>query len=159
MVLVAKTNKSGPDEGQVTEPTVAQNDNAALKNARSFVPVEDDEFCDILRMPRLVQDGSNSASEDAMNPSAKISLSAIQQAAVLAQCLYVSRRSRVDEMSGMSVLIPCGNLQFRAPVLSMQRSLFANRVLGDKDGFNWHSFYFFLKCEFWFSCFSHMHGE
>ena len=34
----------------------------------------------------------------------KISLSAIQQAAVLAQCLHVNRRSRSDEMSGMSVL-------------------------------------------------------
>ena len=98
MVLVAKTNKSGSDEGQVTEPTVAQNDNAALKNARSFDPVEGDEFCDI-----LVHDGSNSASEET-NHSAKISLSAIQQAAVLAQCLHVSRRSRSDEMSGMSVL-------------------------------------------------------
>ena len=103
MVLVAKTNKLGSDEGQVTEPTVAQNDNAALKNARSFDPVKGDEFCDILRMPRLVHDGSNSASEET-NHSAKISLSAIQQAAVLAQCLHVSRRSRSDEMSGMSVL-------------------------------------------------------
>ena len=70
MVLVAKTNKLGSDEGQVTEPTVAQNDNAALKNARSFDPVEGDEFCDILRMPRLVHDGSNSASEET-NHSAK----------------------------------------------------------------------------------------
>ena len=83
MVLVAKTNKSGSDEGQVTEPTVAQNDNAALKNARSFDPVEGDEFCDILRMPRLVHDGSNSASEDTTNHTAKISLSAIQQALYL----------------------------------------------------------------------------
>jgi len=110
MVLVAKTNKSGSNEGQVTEPTVAQNDNAALKNARSFDPVEGDDFCDILRMPRLVHDGSNSASEDTTNHSAKISLSAIQQAAVLAQCLHVSRRSRSDEMSGMSVFIPRGHL-------------------------------------------------
>ena len=55
-------------------------------------------------MPRLVHDGSNSASEDTTNHTAKISLSAIQQAAVLAQCLHVSRRSRSDEMSGMSVL-------------------------------------------------------
>ena len=31
MVLVVKTNKLGSDEGQVTEPTVAQNNNAALK--------------------------------------------------------------------------------------------------------------------------------
>ncbi|OEL26550.1 Tetratricopeptide repeat protein 27-like protein, partial [Dichanthelium oligosanthes] len=89
MVLVAKTNKSGSDEGQATEPTVAQNDNAVLKNARSSVPVESDEFCDILRMPRLVHDGSNSDSENTTGPSANISLSAIQQAAVLAQCLHV----------------------------------------------------------------------
>ena len=53
MVLVAKTNKSGSDEGQVTEPTVAQNDNAALKNARSFDPVEGDEFYDILRREHI----------------------------------------------------------------------------------------------------------
>ncbi|KAG2641782.1 hypothetical protein PVAP13_2KG234200 [Panicum virgatum] len=100
MVLVAKTNKSGSDEGQATEPTVALNDNAALKNARSSVPVESDEFCDILRTPRLVHDGSNSASESKTGPSANIPLSAIQQAAVLAQCLHVSRRSRSDDMSG-----------------------------------------------------------
>ncbi|RLN35301.1 hypothetical protein C2845_PM03G27080 [Panicum miliaceum] len=55
MVLVAKTNKSGSDEGQATEPTVALNDNAALKNARSSVTVESVEFCDILRTPRLVR--------------------------------------------------------------------------------------------------------
>lgn len=103
MVLVAKTNKSGSDEGQATEPTLAQNENAALKNAKSSVPVESDEFCDILRMPRLMHDGSNSASETTTGPSANISLSAIQQAAVLAQCLHVSRRSRSDEMSGMPV--------------------------------------------------------
>ncbi|XP_025801175.1 tetratricopeptide repeat protein 27 homolog isoform X2 [Panicum hallii] len=100
MVLVAKTNKSGSDEAQATEPTVALNDNAALKNARSSVPVESDEFCDILRTPRLVNDGSDSASENKTGPSANIPLSAIQQAAVLAQCLHVSRRSRSDEMSG-----------------------------------------------------------
>nr|CAB3456489.1 unnamed protein product [Digitaria exilis] len=103
MVLVAKTNKSESDEGQATEPTVAQNDCAALKTARSSVPIESDEFCDILRTPRLVHDGSNSASENTTGPSANISLSAIQQAAVLAQCLHVSRRSRSDEMSGMPV--------------------------------------------------------
>ncbi|CAN6180041.1 unnamed protein product [Urochloa humidicola] len=100
MVLVAKTNKSGSDEGQTTEPTLAQNDNAAFKNARSSVPVESDEFCDILRMPRLVHDESNSASGNTTGPSANISLSAMQQAAVLAQCLHVSRKSRSDEMSG-----------------------------------------------------------
>lgn len=133
MVLVAKTNKSGPDEGQVTEPTVAQNDNAALKNARSFVPVEDDEFCDILRMPRLVQDGSNSASEDAMNPSAKISLSAIQQAAVLAQCLYVSRRSRVDEMSGWEMA------PYIESIDSQDESYFVVRSLCDILRVRWES--------------------
>ncbi|CAL5075676.1 unnamed protein product [Urochloa decumbens] len=100
MVLVAKTNKSGSDERQTSEPTLAQNDNAALKNARSSVPVESDEFCDILRTPRLVHEGSNSASENTTGSSANISLSAMQQAAVLAQCLHVSRRSRSDEMSG-----------------------------------------------------------
>ncbi|XP_039794142.1 tetratricopeptide repeat protein 27 homolog isoform X2 [Panicum virgatum] len=100
MVLVAKTNKSGSDEGQATEPTVALNDNAALKNTRSSVPVESDEFCVILRTPRLLHDGSNSASENKTGPSANIPLSAIQQAAVVAQCLHVSRRSRSDEMSG-----------------------------------------------------------
>jgi hypothetical protein len=105
MVLVAKTSKSAADEGQITEPTEAQNDVAALKNARSSVRVESDEFCDILRMPRLVQDRTGSASENTSDHSAKLSLSAIQQAAVLAQCLHVSRRSRSDEMSGMSSFI------------------------------------------------------
>ncbi|WVZ63019.1 hypothetical protein U9M48_012697 [Paspalum notatum var. saurae] len=100
MVLVATTSKSVYDEGHVTEPIAAQNDNTALKKERSSVPVESDEFCDILRTPRLVHDGSNSVNENATNPGGKISLSAIQQAAVLAQCLHVSRRSRSGEMSG-----------------------------------------------------------
>jgi hypothetical protein len=50
---------------------------------------------------RLVQDaGTGSASENTSDCSAKMSLLAIQQAVVLAQCLHVSRRSRSDEMSG-----------------------------------------------------------
>ncbi|KAL6871543.1 hypothetical protein ACP4OV_014372 [Aristida adscensionis] len=100
MVLVAKTNKPVADEGQTAEPASTQSDGAALKNARSTVPVESDEFCDILRMPQLVQDASDSPDESLIQPSAKLPLSAIQQAAVLAQCLHASRRSRNDEMSG-----------------------------------------------------------
>jgi len=124
MVLVAKTNKSGSDEGQATEPTVALNDNAALKNTRSSVPVESDEFCVILRTPRLVHDGSNSASENKTGPSANIPLSAIQQAAVVAQCLYVSRRSRSDEMSGMPVFMFLVDTNEKSlSILSMQINL------------------------------------
>jgi len=124
MVLVAKTNKSGSDEGQATEPTVDLNDNAALKNARSSVPVESDEFCDILRTPRLVHDGSNSASESKTGPSANIPLSAIQQAAVLAQCLHVSRRSRHDDMSGMPVFMFLVDTNEKSlSILSMQINL------------------------------------
>lgn len=84
MVLVAKTSKSVADEGQITEVTEAQSDVASLKSARSSVPVESDEFCDILRTPKLVQDGTGSASENTSECSLKISLSSIQQAAVLA---------------------------------------------------------------------------
>ncbi|KAL6611238.1 hypothetical protein ACP70R_039166 [Stipagrostis hirtigluma subsp. patula] len=58
MMLVTKTDKPAADEGQATGPTAMHSDLAALKNARSSVPVESDELCDILRMPQLVQDGN-----------------------------------------------------------------------------------------------------
>ncbi|KAK3124903.1 hypothetical protein QOZ80_7BG0595860 [Eleusine coracana subsp. coracana] len=64
MVLVAMTSKSATDDGQITELTEAQNDVASLKSARSSVPVESDEFCDILRTPKLMQDGTGSESEN-----------------------------------------------------------------------------------------------
>ncbi|RCV10617.1 hypothetical protein SETIT_2G124700v2 [Setaria italica] len=133
MVLVAKTNKSGSDEGQATEVTLAQNDNAALKNARGSVPVESDEFCDILRTPRLVHDGSNSASANTTGPSANISLSAIQQAAVLAQCLHVSRRSRSDEMSGWEMA------PYIESIDSQGESYFVVRSLCDILRIRWES--------------------
>uniref|UniRef100_A0ACD5V128 Uncharacterized protein n=1 Tax=Avena sativa TaxID=4498 RepID=A0ACD5V128_AVESA len=100
MVLVAKTTKPAADEGQSAELTGAQSDGVASKNARSSVPGESDEFCDILRTPRLAQNGNESSSESTPSASTQISLTAIQQAAVLAQCLHMSRRSRSDEMSG-----------------------------------------------------------
>lgn len=132
MVLVAKTNKSGSDEGQVTEPIVAQSDNTALKNAMSSIPVEGDESCDILRMPRLVHDGSNSASENTTNPSTKVSLSAIQQAAVLAECLHVSR-SRSDEMSGWEMA------PYIESIDSQDESYFVVRSLCDILRIRWES--------------------
>ena len=101
MVLVAKTTKPAGDERQSAELTGAQSDEVAT--ARSSVPGESDEFCDILRTPRLAQNGNDSSSESTLSASTHISLTAIQQAAVLAQCLHVSRRSRSDEMSGMVV--------------------------------------------------------
>jgi hypothetical protein len=105
MVLVAKTTKPADDEGQSAELRGAQIDGVALKTVRSSVPSESDEFCDILRTPRLAQNGNDSISESTPSASTKISLTAIQQAAVLAQCLHVSRRSRSDEMSGMVIFL------------------------------------------------------
>jgi hypothetical protein len=102
MVLVAETTKPAVDEGQSAELTGAQSDDFVIKNARSSVPGESDEFCDILRTPRLAQNG-NDSSESTPSASTQISLTAIQQAAVLAHCLHVSRRSRSDEMSGMVI--------------------------------------------------------
>ncbi|KAL5198357.1 hypothetical protein ABZP36_001869 [Zizania latifolia] len=99
MVLVANTNRPAAGEGQAAELTGTQDD-VALKNARSSIPSESDEFCDILRMPRLVQDENDSNSENTKGPCKKTVLTDIQQAAILAECLHVSRRSRSDEMSG-----------------------------------------------------------
>jgi hypothetical protein len=95
MVLIAKTTKSAADGGQSTELTGAQIDGVALRKTRSSVPVESDEFCDILRRPLPAQNvnGTNSG-------SAQISLTPVQQAAVLAQCLLLGQRSRSDEMFG-----------------------------------------------------------
>ncbi|TVU39421.1 hypothetical protein EJB05_12840, partial [Eragrostis curvula] len=132
MVLVAKTSKSEAD-GQTTEPAEARNDVAPLKSASSSVPVESDEFCDILRTPRLVQDGSGSASENTRDPSAKISLSAIQQASVLAECLHVSRRSRSDEMSGWEMA------PYIESIDSQKESYFLVRSLCDILRIRWES--------------------
>jgi hypothetical protein len=95
MVLIAKTTKPAADEGQSTELTGAPGDVLALRKTRSSTPGESDEFCDILRTPLLAQDVNDSNSG-----RTQILLTPVQQAAVLAQCLHVSRRSRSDEMSG-----------------------------------------------------------
>ncbi|KAL6639411.1 hypothetical protein ACP70R_023141 [Stipagrostis hirtigluma subsp. patula] len=133
MVLVTKTDKPTADEGQGTGPAAMHSDVAALKNARSSVPVESDEFCDILRMPRLVQDGNASAGESTTEPSAKMPLSAIQQAAVLAQCLHVSRRSRSDEMSGWEMA------PYIESIDSQDESYFVVRSLCDILRIRWES--------------------
>lgn len=133
MVLVAKTNRSAAVEGQVTDLTVAENDVAALKSARSSVHVESDEICDILRMPRLVQDVCDSASENTRDPSETMSLSAIQQAAVLGQCLHVSRRSRSDEMSGWEMA------PYIESIDSQDESYFVVRSLCDVLRIRWES--------------------
>uniref|UniRef100_A0ACD5U657 Uncharacterized protein n=1 Tax=Avena sativa TaxID=4498 RepID=A0ACD5U657_AVESA len=93
MVLIAKTTKPAADEGQSAELTGAPGD-VALRKTRSSVPGESDEFCDIRRTPLLAQNVNDSNSG-----STQISLTPVQQAAVLAHCLHVSRRSRSDEMS------------------------------------------------------------
>uniref|UniRef100_A0ACD5VXK4 Uncharacterized protein n=1 Tax=Avena sativa TaxID=4498 RepID=A0ACD5VXK4_AVESA len=94
MVLIAKTTKPAGDEWQSTELTRALGDVVARKT-RSSVPGESDEFCDILRTPLLAENVNDSNSG-----STQISLTPVQQAAVLAHCLHASRRSRSDEMSG-----------------------------------------------------------
>ncbi|KAK3124909.1 hypothetical protein QOZ80_7BG0595960 [Eleusine coracana subsp. coracana] len=133
MVLVAMTSKSATDDGQITELTEAQNDVASLKSARSSVPVESDEFCDILRTPKLMQDGTGSESENTSDHSVKMSLSAIQQAAVLAQCLHVSRRSRSDEMSGWEMA------PYIESIDSQDDSYFVVRSLCDLLRIRWES--------------------
>ncbi|XP_037467871.1 tetratricopeptide repeat protein 27 homolog isoform X2 [Triticum dicoccoides] len=95
MVLITKTTKPAADEGQSTDQRGAPDDVVALRKMRSSVPGESDEFCDILRKPLLTENVNGSSSG-----STQISLTPVQQAAVLAQCLHVSRRSRSDEMSG-----------------------------------------------------------
>ncbi|KAK3126950.1 hypothetical protein QOZ80_7AG0565730 [Eleusine coracana subsp. coracana] len=133
MVLVATTSKSATDDGQITELTEAQNDVASLKSARSSVPVESDEFCDILRTPKRVQDGIGSERENTSDHSVKMSLSAIQQAAVLAQCLHVSRRSRSDEMSGWEMA------PYIESIDSQDDSYFVVRSLCDLLRIRWES--------------------
>lgn len=98
MVLITKTTKPAADEGQSTEQRGAPDDVVALRKMRSSVPGESNEFCDILRTPLLTENVNDSNSG-----STQISLTPVQQAAVLAQCLHVSRRSRSDEMSGTLV--------------------------------------------------------
>ncbi|CAM0871615.1 unnamed protein product [Alopecurus aequalis] len=100
MVLVAKTTELAADKGQSTEQTGAQSDVTDLRNARSSVPAESDEVCDILRTPRLAKNVNDSSGGSMTCASTQMSLTPIQQAAVLAECLHVSRRSRNDEMSG-----------------------------------------------------------
>ncbi|KAF0907829.1 hypothetical protein E2562_020891 [Oryza meyeriana var. granulata] len=133
MVLVANTSRPAAGEEQETELTGTQGDAVALKNARSSVPGESDEFCDILRMPRLLENENDSGNENTKDPCKKAVPTAIQQAAVLAECLHVSRRSRYDEMSGWEM----------APYIelidSQEESYFVVRSLCDILRIRWES--------------------
>uniref|UniRef100_A0ACD5UN51 Uncharacterized protein n=1 Tax=Avena sativa TaxID=4498 RepID=A0ACD5UN51_AVESA len=133
MVLVAKTTKPAAGEGQSAELTGAQSDGVASKNARSSVPGESDEFCDILRTPRLAQNGNESSSESTPSASTQISLTAIQQATVLAQCLHMNRRSRSDEMSGWEMA------PYIESIDSQAESIFVVRSLSDVLRIRWES--------------------
>ncbi|EMS67444.1 hypothetical protein TRIUR3_32003 [Triticum urartu] len=84
MVLITKTTKPAADEGQSTEQTGAPDDVVALSKTRSYVPGE--SVCDILRTPLLAENVNYSNSG-----STHISLTPVQQAAVLAQCLHFFR--------------------------------------------------------------------
>ncbi|KAE8809105.1 Tetratricopeptide repeat 27-like protein [Hordeum vulgare] len=133
MVLVAKTTKSAADDGQSTELAGSQSDGVASRNAGSSVPSESDEFCDILRTPRLAENGNETSGESMTSANTQISLSAIQQAAVLAQCLYVSRRSRSDEMSGWEMA------PYIESIDSQEKSYFVVRSLCDVLRIRWES--------------------
>ncbi|CAM0905816.1 unnamed protein product [Alopecurus aequalis] len=134
MVLVAKTTKPAAGERQSAELTAgAQSDEVALKNARSSFAGESDEFCDILRTPRLAQNRNDSSSESTPSASTDISLTAIQQSAVLAQCLHVSRRSRSDEMSGWEMA------PYIESIDSQDESYFVVRSLCDVLRIRWES--------------------
>uniref|UniRef100_A0A0E0LK49 Uncharacterized protein n=1 Tax=Oryza punctata TaxID=4537 RepID=A0A0E0LK49_ORYPU len=133
MVLVANTSGPASGEGQATELTGTQDDAAALKNARSSVPGESDEFCDILRMPRLVENENDSGNEKTKDTGKQAVLTAIQQAAVLAECLHVSRRSRHDEMSGWEMA------PYIESIDSQEDSYFVVRSLCDILRIRWES--------------------
>ncbi|EMS64087.1 Tetratricopeptide repeat protein 27-like protein [Triticum urartu] len=133
MVLVAKTSKPAADDGQSTELAGPQSDGVASRKATSSVPDESDEFCDILRTPRLDENGNDSSSESMTSANTQISLSAIQQAAVLAQCLHVSRSSRSDEMSGWEMA------PYIESIDSQDKSYFVVRSLCDVLRIRWES--------------------
>ncbi|VAI06269.1 tetratricopeptide repeat protein 27 homolog isoform X1 [Triticum aestivum] len=133
MVLVAKSSKPAPDDGQSTELAGPQSDGMASRKAMSSVPDESDEFCDILRTPRLAENGNGSSSESMTSANTQIPLSAIQQAAVLAQCLHVSRRSRSDEMSGWEMA------PYIESIDSQDKSYFVVRSLCDVLRIRWES--------------------
>ncbi|XP_040382089.1 tetratricopeptide repeat protein 27 homolog isoform X2 [Oryza brachyantha] len=133
MVLVANSSEPAAGEGHATKLTGTQDDAAALKNARSSVPGESDEFCDILRMPRLVENESDSGNESTKDSGKKAVLTAMQQAAVLAECLHVSRRSRHDEMSGWEMA------PYIESIDSQEESYFVVRSLCDILRIRWES--------------------
>ncbi|XP_044957834.1 tetratricopeptide repeat protein 27 homolog [Hordeum vulgare subsp. vulgare] len=128
MVLITKTTKPAADEGQTTEQRGAPDDVVALRKMRSSVPGESDEFCDILRTPLLAENVNDSNSG-----STHISLTLVQQAAVLAQCLHVSRRSRGDEMLGWEMA------PYIESIDSQHDSCYAIRSLCDFLRIRWES--------------------
>uniref|UniRef100_A0ACD5TUF3 Uncharacterized protein n=1 Tax=Avena sativa TaxID=4498 RepID=A0ACD5TUF3_AVESA len=125
MVLVAK----------ISEPELkgSQSDVIDFRSTRSSIPTESDEFCDILRTPRLAQNGNNSSGESMTCASTQISLTPIQQAAVLAECLHVNRRSRNDEMSGWEMA------PYIESIESQDESYFVVKSLGDVLRTRWES--------------------
>uniref|UniRef100_A0A0D9WYG6 Uncharacterized protein n=1 Tax=Leersia perrieri TaxID=77586 RepID=A0A0D9WYG6_9ORYZ len=123
MVLVANTSRPASGEGKAREPPGTQDDAVALKNARSSVPSESDEVSDILRMPRLVENENVSGNENPKDLCKKTVLTAVQQAAILAECLHVSRRSRHDEMSGWDMAPYIESIDYQEETYFVVRSL------------------------------------
>uniref|UniRef100_A0A0D9WYH1 Uncharacterized protein n=1 Tax=Leersia perrieri TaxID=77586 RepID=A0A0D9WYH1_9ORYZ len=120
---IDQSSRPASGEGKAREPPGTQDDAVALKNARSSVPSESDEVSDILRMPRLVENENVSGNENPKDLCKKTVLTAVQQAAILAECLHVSRRSRHDEMSGWDMAPYIESIDYQEETYFVVRSL------------------------------------
>ncbi|XP_020085109.1 tetratricopeptide repeat protein 27 homolog [Ananas comosus] len=100
LVLIANTNKQATDDASRIEPCQTQNEAPAFEDKESYISHEEYNSCEVLRTPRLLESeiagGINGNTTESISNH---SLTAIQQAVVLAQCLPLGRSSRDDELS------------------------------------------------------------
>ncbi|XP_038982519.1 LOW QUALITY PROTEIN: tetratricopeptide repeat protein 27 homolog [Phoenix dactylifera] len=103
LVLVANTDQQIHGGGSAAELSQAQSNSNAYENKKDSNINGHYDCCDILMAPRLMDSDNvstvNGVNGDLIKISKDTTLTAIQQAVVLAQCLHLSRINHDDELS------------------------------------------------------------
>lgn len=102
LVLIANTNKQATDDASRIEHCQTQNEAPAFEDKENCISHEEYNYCEVLRTPRLLESEiAGGINGNTIESISNHSLTAIQQAVVLAQCMPLGRSSRDDELSSM----------------------------------------------------------
>ncbi|MQM16363.1 hypothetical protein Taro_049319 [Colocasia esculenta] len=133
LVLVAETEEQRNSEGSTLQAPEVPQECSAVKSQGASESQSNDEDCDILMIPRLLESSNDPGIHGKPSGIAKMPLTAEQQAIILAQCLHTKKRNPDDELSRWEVA------PFIEAVDAQQQTYFIIRCFCDILRIRWES--------------------